>query len=208
MDLNGALSALIRQQTALPAAFPLASFLPHPMLTQLPFQFGNAMLEQLSLGISPAEPQAAATPKKARLESPCSPMSQSSTVSSTQLSTPQPSPTRKLAKPIPDEKKDDAYYERRRRNNDAAKRSRDARRMKEEAVAARAAQLERENGQLRGQVAILKSETARLQLLLFSKQQLAVNNLKAEMNYEIKESVEIMQNPTITVVQEDSEIMP
>uniref|UniRef100_A0A0K0CZN2 BZIP domain-containing protein n=1 Tax=Angiostrongylus cantonensis TaxID=6313 RepID=A0A0K0CZN2_ANGCA len=47
---------------------------------------------------------------------------------------------------------DEAYYERRRRNNDAAKRSRDARRIKEEAIAARAAQLERENGQLRAQV--------------------------------------------------------
>ncbi|VDM78387.1 unnamed protein product [Strongylus vulgaris] len=152
MDLHGALSALIRQPTGLPAAFPLSSFLPHPMMTSLPFSFGNAMVDQLSLGITPAEPQAASTPKKARLDSPCSPMSQSSTVSSTQLSSPQPSPTRKIARPIPEEKKDDAYYERRRRNNDAAKRSRDARRMKEEAVAARAAQLEKENGHLRGQV--------------------------------------------------------
>ncbi|KAK6052223.1 basic region leucine zipper, partial [Cooperia oncophora] len=79
----------------------------------------------------------------------------------------------KLAKPIPDERKDDAYYERRRRNNDAAKRSRDARRMKEELIAERATRLERENGQLRGQVALLKAETARLQLLLFSRQHLS-----------------------------------
>uniref|UniRef100_A0A914RVD4 BZIP domain-containing protein n=1 Tax=Parascaris equorum TaxID=6256 RepID=A0A914RVD4_PAREQ len=63
---------------------------------------------------------------------------------------------------------DDAYYERRRKNNDAAKRSRDARRQKEEAVAARAAFLEQENIQLRSQVALLKNETAKLHLMLFS----------------------------------------
>ncbi|VDM12661.1 unnamed protein product [Wuchereria bancrofti] len=63
---------------------------------------------------------------------------------------------------------DEAYYERRRKNNDAAKRSRDARRQKEEAVAARAAFLE----QLRSQVVLLKNETAKLQLMLFSKPEL------------------------------------
>ncbi|KAL6728995.1 hypothetical protein Aduo_000090 [Ancylostoma duodenale] len=206
MDLHGALSALIRQPASIPAAFPLATFLPHPMMTSLPFSFGNNMVDPLSLGISAAEPQAAATPKKARLDSPCSPLSQSSTVSSTQLSSPQPSPARKLAKPIPDEKKDDAYYERRRRNNDAAKRSRDARRIKEEAVATRAAQLERENGQLRGQVALLKSETARLQLLLFSRQQLATASVKADIKCESIGSA--LQKPAATVLHSDMEIKP
>ncbi|VDK52190.1 unnamed protein product, partial [Gongylonema pulchrum] len=67
---------------------------------------------------------------------------------------------------------DEAYYERRRKNNDAAKRSRDARRQKEEAVAARAAFLEQENIQLRSQVVLLKNETAKLQLMLFSKPEL------------------------------------
>lgn len=44
------------------------------------------MVDALQLGIAAAEPQAAVTPKKARLDSPCSPLSQSSTVSSTQVS--------------------------------------------------------------------------------------------------------------------------
>lgn len=37
-------------------------------------------------------------------------------------------------KPIPDEQKDDRYYERRKRNNQAAKKSRDARKMREDQV--------------------------------------------------------------------------
>ncbi|VDO97951.1 unnamed protein product [Heligmosomoides polygyrus] len=86
---------------------------------------------------------------------------------------------------------DDAYFERRRRNNDAAKRSRDARRMKEEAIAERAAKLEQENGQLRGQVStrsqLMHEQTVRkcmahtlgtaschsLPLILFSRPSLA-----------------------------------
>ena len=67
------------------------------------------------------------------------------------------------------ERKDDAYWERRRKNNEAAKRSRDARRAKEDHIALRAALLERENVQLRTEVAFLKSETCRLHYLLFSK---------------------------------------
>lgn len=37
-------------------------------------------------------------------------------------------------KPIPDEQKDDKYFERRRRNNQAAKKSRDARKLREDQV--------------------------------------------------------------------------
>lgn len=65
--------------------------------------------------------------------------------------------------------KDDAYWERRRRNNDAAKRSRDARRQKEDEIAVRAAFLEQENVRLRIEVAALRSETARLRMLLHDK---------------------------------------
>uniref|UniRef100_A0A0N4ZWU9 BZIP domain-containing protein n=1 Tax=Parastrongyloides trichosuri TaxID=131310 RepID=A0A0N4ZWU9_PARTI len=76
--------------------------------------------------------------------------------------------SRKPPAPIPDEKKDDAYYERRRKNNDAAKRSRDARRRKEEEIADRASFLEQENIQLKSQISLLKAETAKLQMLLFT----------------------------------------
>ena len=79
-----------------------------------------------------------------------------------------PSPLKKAGTGVPEEKKDALYWERRRKNNEAAKRSRDARRRKEEEVALRAAVLEQENLKLRAQVSVLKQETARLQLLLYS----------------------------------------
>ncbi|KAJ8961414.1 hypothetical protein NQ318_014660, partial [Aromia moschata] len=44
----------------------------------------------------------------------------------------EPTNTRGEKKPIPDEQKDDKYFERRRRNNQAAKKSRDARKMRED----------------------------------------------------------------------------
>ena len=64
--------------------------------------------------------------------------------------------------------KDQAYWERRRKNNLAAKRSRDARRAKEDEIAIRAAFLEQENIQLKWEVARLKSETSRLRSMLLS----------------------------------------
>ena len=64
--------------------------------------------------------------------------------------------------------RDQAYWERRRKNNLAAKRSRDARRAKEDEIAIRAAFLEQENLQLKWEVARLKTETGRLRSLLLS----------------------------------------
>ncbi|KAK9504445.1 hypothetical protein O3M35_010773 [Rhynocoris fuscipes] len=63
--------------------------------------------------------------------------------------------------------KDAAYWERRRRNNEAAKRSRDARRAKEDEIAIRAAFLEQENLKLKYQIAALTDETAKLRCLLY-----------------------------------------
>ena len=65
--------------------------------------------------------------------------------------------------------KDDSYMERRRKNNEAAKRSRDARRAKEDDIALRAALLERENLQLKVELTQLKEETHRLRCLLYNK---------------------------------------
>jgi hypothetical protein len=56
--------------------------------------------------------------------------------------------------------KDSAYWERRRKNNEAAKRSRDARRAKEQDIALRAQFLEQENIQLKLEVAHLRAENA------------------------------------------------
>lgn len=54
--------------------------------------------------------------------------------------------------------KDNAYYERRRKNNAAAKKSRDRRRIKEDEIAIRAAFLERENIELRIELAAAKRQ--------------------------------------------------
>ena len=64
--------------------------------------------------------------------------------------------------------KEDTYKERRRKNNEAAKRSRDARRAKEDEIALRAALLERENLQLKVEVAQLKQETSNLRCMLYN----------------------------------------
>nr|XP_046233781.1 TEF transcription factor, PAR bZIP family member a isoform X2 [Scatophagus argus] len=74
-----------------------------------------------------------------------------------------PQPMIKKAKKVfvPEEQKDDKYWERRKKNNVAAKRSRDARRLKENQITVRAAFLERENAALRTEVAELRKECGR-----------------------------------------------
>ena len=75
---------------------------------------------------------------------------------------------RKMGRMMPEENKDGAYWDRRRKNNEAAKRSRDARRAKEDEIAIRAALLEQENLKLRVEVAALKNETAKLRCMLYN----------------------------------------
>ncbi|KAM4525589.1 HLF transcription factor, PAR bZIP family member b isoform 1-T1 [Odontesthes bonariensis] len=67
---------------------------------------------------------------------------------------------------IPSDLKDDKYWARRRKNNLAAKRSRDARRLKENQIAIRAGFLEKENGALRQEVAELRKELGRSKTIL------------------------------------------
>ncbi|XP_068626144.1 uncharacterized protein [Battus philenor] len=69
-------------------------------------------------------------------------------------------------RPIPTEMKDEKYFERRRRNNQAAKKSRDARRIREDQIAWRACYLEQENATLRAHVAALRQEALALRALL------------------------------------------
>lgn len=64
------------------------------------------------------------------------------------------------------EGKDQSYWERRRKNNEAAKRSRDARRAKEDEIAIRAAFLEQENLKLKYEIAALRNEVAKQRCLL------------------------------------------
>ncbi|MCI4384399.1 hypothetical protein PGIGA_G00038290 [Pangasianodon gigas] len=67
---------------------------------------------------------------------------------------------------IPDDIKDERYWARRRKNNMAAKRSRDARRLKENQIAIRAGFLEKENSALRQEVADLRKELGRCKNIL------------------------------------------
>ncbi|XP_076282191.1 transcription factor giant [Lasioglossum baleicum] len=66
------------------------------------------------------------------------------------------------------DEKDAAYWERRRKNNEAAKRSRDARRAKEDEIAIRAAFLEQENIKLRYELVALRNETAKLRCMVYT----------------------------------------
>lgn len=61
---------------------------------------------------------------------------------------------------------DDRYWSRRKKNNLAAKRSRDARRLKENQITVRASFLERENAALRQQVAELRKDCGRCKNIL------------------------------------------
>ena len=74
-------------------------------------------------------------------------------------------------KPIPDEQKDERYFERRKRNNLAAKKSRDQRKMREDAISLRASFLEKENALMRTQVSALREVNYffKAQLKIFSK---------------------------------------
>ncbi|XP_060777662.1 D site albumin promoter binding protein b isoform X2 [Neoarius graeffei] len=67
---------------------------------------------------------------------------------------------------VPDNLKDDKYWSRRLKNNEAAKRSRDARRVKENQISVRAAFLERENAALRQEVANMRKELGRCRNIL------------------------------------------
>ncbi|XP_023670339.1 TEF transcription factor, PAR bZIP family member a isoform X1 [Paramormyrops kingsleyae] len=74
-----------------------------------------------------------------------------------------PQPMIKKAKKVfvPEEQKDEKYWQRRKKNNMAAKRSRDARRLKENQITVRAAFLEQENMALRQEVAELRKDYGR-----------------------------------------------
>ncbi|EDV55794.1 thyrotroph embryonic factor [Drosophila erecta] len=69
-------------------------------------------------------------------------------------------------RPIPEAQKDAKYFERRKRNNEAAKKSRDARKIREDRIAFRAALLEQENSILRAQVLALRDELQAVRQLL------------------------------------------
>ncbi|XP_033621904.1 D site-binding protein [Fukomys damarensis] len=79
-----------------------------------------------------------------------------------------PQPIMKKARKIqvPEEQKDEKYWSRRYKNNEAAKRSRDARRLKENQITVRAAFLEKENALLRQEVVAVRQELSHYRAVL------------------------------------------
>lgn len=79
-----------------------------------------------------------------------------------------PQPIMKKARKIqvPEEQKDEKYWNRRYKNNEAAKRSRDARRLKENQISVRAAFLEKENALLRQEVVAVRQELSHYRAVL------------------------------------------
>ena len=71
--------------------------------------------------------------------------------------------------------KDGKYFERRKRNNVAAKKSRDARKQREDEIAIRASFLEKENSILKAQLQTLKDEAQQLRILLSQKKSNTMN---------------------------------
>ena len=67
-----------------------------------------------------------------------------------------------------EQQRDGSYWDKRKKNNESAKRSREARRMKEEQIALRVVYLEQENLQLRTEVSLLKSEIEKLRCMLYN----------------------------------------
>ncbi|XP_076240647.1 hepatic leukemia factor [Calliopsis andreniformis] len=85
-------------------------------------------------------------------------------------------------KPIPDDQKDEKYYERRKRNNQAAKKSRDARKIREDHIALRATMLEHENAILRAQIITLREEAQSLRHMLIKQQAPSLQSIERSIS--------------------------
>ncbi|XP_077266713.1 uncharacterized protein LOC143899867 [Temnothorax americanus] len=85
-------------------------------------------------------------------------------------------------KPIPDEQKDEKYYERRKRNNQAAKKSRDARKIREDHIALRATMLEHENAILKAQIVTLREEAQSLRHMLLKQHAPAIQSIERSLS--------------------------
>lgn len=87
---------------------------------------------------------------------------------------PQPIIRKRKKSFVPSEAKDDKYWEKREKNNVAARRSREARRLKENQIALRTAFLEKENALLKQQVDEVRAEN----LELVAEKQILLEKLK------------------------------
>merc|ERR1719153_471741 len=75
---------------------------------------------------------------------------------------PQPIIRKRKMVAVPEEHKDEKYWEKRLKNKEATRRSREAKRLKQNQIALRAAHLERENRSLKEQVELARRSSSRL----------------------------------------------
>ncbi|KAJ8950231.1 hypothetical protein NQ318_006205 [Aromia moschata] len=92
---------------------------------------------------------------------------------------------------------DPDYWEKRKKNNEAAKRSRDARRAKEDEIAIRCAFLEQENMQLKYRVATLENEMERSDMGKHNTRQLSYQYLAPSYNLPLRPDICQNQDPTL-----------
>ncbi|CAG5114559.1 unnamed protein product, partial [Candidula unifasciata] len=85
--------------------------------------------------------------------------------------------SRGLKNATPEDQKDNRYFERRRRNNESAKKSRDARRTREDALANTATELQKTLDALHSQIKKYQWENEQLKQLWVIKCQKSVNKL-------------------------------
>merc|ERR1712156_722924 len=87
---------------------------------------------------------------------------------------PQPIIRKRKKSFVPSEAKDDKYWDKREKNNVAARRSREARRLKENQIALRTAHLEKENNGLKAELEATKAEN----MELMAEKQMLIEKLK------------------------------
>merc|ERR1712109_351495 len=87
---------------------------------------------------------------------------------------PQPIIRKRKKSFVPQDSKDDKYWEKREKNNVAARRSREARRLKENQIALRTAYLEKENNGLKAELEATKAEN----MELMAEKQMLIEKLK------------------------------
>ncbi|XGW29122.1 hypothetical protein V3C99_008709 [Haemonchus contortus] len=87
---------------------------------------------------------------------------QLSSITQTMKESPSPTTTKKKPNPVPPELKDEAYFERRKRNNESARRSREARRQKEDVNFRKLELVQQDNIRLKAELQRVLMELERL----------------------------------------------
>ncbi|XP_063228615.1 thyrotroph embryonic factor isoform X2 [Bacillus rossius redtenbacheri] len=146
------------QQAATHHVLKQASPVPEARLGAVPPPLPPPPLADPAAACPEAVPKRERSPSLSDTLSPSDSYNPPSPADSNEELKPQPMIKKSRKQFVPDDLKDEKYWARRRKNNMAAKRSRDARRIKENQIALRAGFLEKENMGLRQELDRLKKE--------------------------------------------------